>query len=546
MPLAPRSPDRPSLASLLLATGAALLVSACGGAGDPTGSTPDTAPDSAMHSSAAAAAADAADTGAAGEAEVATGTTVLELTQDDLADSDAARVLSPAFHVAPALLDPPQDTDVLDADASAASPPVTTEIPAGLDALRTGGLTAIAIKAALDAMPVATVGKELASAPTRKSVATYTPAQIRAAYGLPTLPGNIASLSAAQAAQFGAGQTIYIVNAHHGPNIVAELAAFNTKFGLPACTTRAIAPTASRPLAPPAQRSCDFSVVHTTAAGAMTSTAPTYDAGWATEIALDVQWAHAIAPLARIVLVEASDASVGSLVAAIRLANTLGPGVVSMSFGGPEGHWTASVDSAFTAPGMSYLAATGDSGAQVNWPSVSSNVLAVGGTSLTWTGSGTRSEVGWSGTGGGISAFVPAPAYQAVTVPGMGSLARRSVADVAFNADPSTGQFVATIAPGRASPRRSGPGSSRSPMRHARCRRSRRSAHRIRSCTVRSQPCPAPTRARSPTSRGAPTAPAPPAAPAWATTQSADSAHPMRRAWCWPCREPRFPRSRRW
>jgi hypothetical protein len=450
MPCAPRSPDRPSrdrpsLASLLLATGAALLVSACGGAGDPTGSTPDTAPDSAMHSSAAAA-------GAAGEAEVATGTTVLELTQDDLADSDAARVLSPAFHVAPALLDPPQDTDVLDADASAASPPVTTEIPAGLDALRTGGLTAIAIKEALDAMPVATIGKDLASAPTRKSVATYTPAQIRAAYGLPTLPANIASLTAAQAAQFGAGQTIYIVNAHHGPNIVAELAAFNTKFGLPACTTRAIAPTASRPLAPPAPRSCDFSVVYTTAAGAMTTTAPTYDAGWATEIALDVQWAHAIAPLARIVLVEASDASVGSLVAAIRLANTLGPGVVSMSFGGPEGNWTGSVDSAFTAPGMSYLAATGDSGAQVNWPSVSSNVLAVGGTSLTWTGSGTRSEVGWSGTGGGISAFVPAPAYQAVSVPGMGSLARRSVADVAFNADPSTGQFVATIAPGRSTP----------------------------------------------------------------------------------------------
>ena len=58
---------------------------------------------------------------------------------------------------------------------------------------------------------------------------------------------------------------------------------------------------------------------------------------------------------------------------------------------------------------MTYLASSGDSGAGVNWPAVSSNVLAVGGTSLTYTGSGSRSESAWSGSSGGISAYEPLP-----------------------------------------------------------------------------------------------------------------------------------------
>jgi subtilase family serine protease len=175
----------------------------------------------------------------------------------------------------------------------------------------------------------------------------------------------------------------------------------------------------------------------------MTGTAPAYDAGWATEITLDVQWAHATAPLARIVLIEAPDASLNSLLGAVKLANTMGPGIVSMSFGAPEGNWTSSVDSVFTGAGMTYLAATGDSGAAVSWPSVSSNVVAVGGTTLTYTGTGTRSEVGWTGTGGGISAYTATPSYQNNTVPGLGSVPHRAVADVAFNADPASGQYVA-------------------------------------------------------------------------------------------------------
>jgi hypothetical protein len=249
----------------------------------------------------------------------------------------------------------------------------------------------------------------------------------------------------------GAGQTIYIVDAMHDPNVVAELATFNQKFGLPACTTRSIATNATLPLAAAAPADgCTLSVVYSSAAGAMTGSAPAYDAGWATEIALDVQWAHATAPLARIVLIEAPDASINSLSAAVRLANAMGPGAVSMSFGATEGSWTASYDAAFGGSGMTYLAATGDWGAQVSWPAVSASVVAVGGTSLSWSGSGTRAEVGWSQTGGGVSLYVPTPTYQSISVPGVGSLPKRGVADVAFNADPNSGQFVAVMAPGSA------------------------------------------------------------------------------------------------
>ena len=144
----------------------------------------------------------------------------------------------------------------------------------------------------------------------------------------------------------------------------------------------------------------------------MTAAIPTYNSGWATEIALDVQWSHATAPLARVILIEAPDASLSSLVGAIDLADSMGPGIVSMSFGSAEGSWTASADPAFGAASMTYLGAAGDSGAGVEWPAVSAHVVAVGGSTLTYTGSGARSEVVWSGTGGGISAYVPAPAYQ--------------------------------------------------------------------------------------------------------------------------------------
>jgi subtilase family serine protease len=189
----------------------------------------------------------------------------------------------------------------------------------------------------------------------------------------------------------------------------------------------------------------------------MTPIAAAYNSGWAMEIALDVQWVHAIAPLARIVLIESADSMILSLNGGVKLANAMGAGVVSMSFGTGEGTWGTSYDSLFSAAGMSYFAATGDSGAQVIWPAVSANVTAVSGTSLTYSGSGARSETVWAGTGGGLSLYTALPSYQAsVTVPGeptaKTAVKRRGVADVAFNANPYTGQFIAFTAPGAKTP----------------------------------------------------------------------------------------------
>lgn len=412
----------------------ALLLVACGGAQVDDGNN----------------AADAADTPSA--VDVATGTTTLQLDGEALPAAAAQAEAQPAFHAAPVLLDAPSDEDAFDPEASARRDAHLQAVPAGLERLSTRGLTVQAMQSALRSHAYGAPGGTATPMASPTVVATYTPAQIRAAYGLPALPAAGTTLTAAQAASLGAGQTIYIVDAMHNPNAAAELAAFNQKFGQPGCTTRTIAPTASLPLPAASSKACEFSVVYNTATGGMTATAPAYDAGWATEIALDVQWAHAIAPLARIVLIESADATLNSLLGGIKLANAMGPGVVSMSFGAAEGNWTASVDSAFTAPRMTYLAATGDWGAGVSWPSVSANVVAVGGTTLSYSGSGTRSETGWSGTGGGTSAYVATPAYQTSAVPGLGSVARRTLADVAFNADPSTGQYTAVIPPGATTP----------------------------------------------------------------------------------------------
>ena len=388
-------------------------------------------------------------------APLATGTTTFQMEMATLSEEVAAQTVQPAFHMAPMLLDAPDDADAREDNMSAHRRPHRHALAADSEGIATRQLTPQLLDEARRehrhgrrVRDLTALDQTVTPMATSSAVSTYTPAQIRAAYGLPALPVAGATLTAAQAAQLGAGQTIYIVNAKHNPNVAAELTAFNQKFSLPTCKTQTIATTAVLPLSAAPVSGCQLSIVYNTSAGAMTSVAPGYDSGWATEISLDVQWAHATAPLARIILIEAADASINSLLGGIKLANAMGPGAVSMSFGTLEGSWTASVDAAFSGSNMTYLAATGDSGAAVSWPSVSTKVVAVGGTSLTYSGTGTRSEAAWSGTGGGTSLYTLKPSYQTNAVPGMGTYSGRAVADVAFNADPSTGQYVAVMAPG--------------------------------------------------------------------------------------------------
>ncbi|BDT67023.1 hypothetical protein os1_11900 [Comamonadaceae bacterium OS-1] len=359
----------------------------------------------------------------------------------------------PTFHMAPVdISDPslvPSDTDAVRTE---------TVLPAmeGMATARllpqTVATEAMEARRLLATTPASQMGARAAAV-----VTVYTPAQIRAAYKLPAVSAaGVVSTAAARAA-LGAGQTIYLVDAYHNPNAFADLNNYSARLNLPTCTNVAIPATAALPLAAANPASgCTFSVVYAGATAGRTSVAPAYNAGWAAEIAMDVESAHAIAPLARIILVEATSASLSALANAITVANNMGPGVVSMSFGAGEGNWTASVDSLFQGKGMQYTASTGDSGAAVNWPAVSTKVLATGGTSLNFNGS-TRTETVWSGTGGGTSSYTAVPAYQSALSK---TITKRRVADVSSDSDPYTGQYVGITVPGGAFGFMSGGGTS--------------------------------------------------------------------------------------
>ena len=131
--------------------------------------------------------------------------------------------------------------------------------------------------------------------------------------------------------------------------------------------------------------------------------------GLGVETALDVEWAHAIAPAANIVLVEAQP-DLNDLFSAVSFASQLpGVSVVSMSWGTGEFSGETAYDSVFTTPaghnGVTFVASSGDSGT-TEYPSASPNVLSVGGTTLNVTSQGNYvSETGWSGSGTGYSPY---------------------------------------------------------------------------------------------------------------------------------------------
>jgi subtilase family serine protease len=238
----------------------------------------------------------------------------------------------------------------------------------------------------------------------------YTPSQIRHAYGFDQVAfGSVAG--------DGTGQTIAVVDAYDAPDIGRDLHAFDAEFGL-----------------------SDPTLIKATPEGK-----PAANDGWAGEITLDVEWAHAIAPKATILLVEAASNSDADLLKAVDYArNYAGVSVVSMSWGGSEFSSESAFDSHFTTPsghnGVTFVAAAGDGGARSGpeWPAVSPNVLAVGGTTLNLSGSTYVSETGWSGSGGGNSQYVPEPSYQR----GVQSSGKRSNPDVAYDANPNTGVYV--------------------------------------------------------------------------------------------------------
>jgi subtilase family serine protease len=213
----------------------------------------------------------------------------------------------------------------------------------------------------------------------------------------------------------GKGQTIALIDAYDDPTAESDLATFSTQFGLPACTTA---------------NGC-FKLVY---AGGGAPPADT--GGWSNETAIDTQWAHAMAPAAGIMLVEAQSNKLGDLIAAVDAAVQNGATVVSMSWVASEGPHEIQSDAHFNVTGVTFVAASGDGGHGVGYPAVSPFVVAVGGTSLSVNSDGSwANETAWSGSGGGTSRYETEPSYQT----GVQTTGKRGVPDVAYDGDPNTG-----------------------------------------------------------------------------------------------------------
>ena len=239
-----------------------------------------------------------------------------------------------------------------------------------------------------------------------------TPDKVRTAYNIPPNLGSGA---------------IAIVDAFHYPTSLSDFNTFSTQFGLPVETSANST----------ASTNGVFQVVY--AAGTM----PTTDTGWSQEMAIDTQWAHAMAPNAKIFLVEAKSASVVDLMAAVNIAKAL-PNVkqVSMSFGSTESACNfVHYDPNLVQNGVTFFAASGDTPNVKSFPSLSKNAVSVGGTTLNLDGSGNRvSENCWSQTGSGKSAFEPRPTFQNKV--GTIVLGYRGGCDIAAVGDPATGVSV--------------------------------------------------------------------------------------------------------
>ena len=253
-----------------------------------------------------------------------------------------------------------------------------------------------------------------------------TPSKIRTAYGFNQITFNGGVVGD------GSGQTIAIIDAYDAPTIVNDLQVFDTAFGLadpPSFNRVAENGSTNYPTTDPAG-----------SPGAGDNT-------WEIETALDVEWAHALAPGANILLVEANSASDFDLIqSAVNYARSQ-PGVVavSMSFSGSEFSSETSLDTYFTTPsghgGVTFLAATGDTGQPSGYPPFSPNVVAVGGTTLSIDSAGNYlGETGWSGSGGSVSKYESQPSYQSGIV--TQSSTRRANPDVAFDADPNSGVAI--------------------------------------------------------------------------------------------------------
>lgn len=274
--------------------------------------------------------------------------------------------------------------------------------------------------------------------PTPQATFAEYPASMACLYGMgKKYAGCTPTNNPAYNAKGGAG-AIAIVIAYDNPTVQADLNYFSSYFGLP---------------------TPNFTKVIANGNGACVT--PPFNYGWALESAMDTQWAHAMAPGARIILVEACSNSYANLMYAQQVARqqllTYGGGQVSNSWGSGEWatesndwdwvfrtHWEAGKP-------ISTFFSSGDSGLGAGYPSSSPWVVSVGGTTVNRDPStmAFQSESCWAGSGGGTSLYetygttfgTGTGPWTNFQYPLFGQTSRRTP-DVSANADPASGAWV--------------------------------------------------------------------------------------------------------
>jgi len=275
---------------------------------------------------------------------------------------------------------------------------------------------------ALPDVPTLTPG-----APPFSGYAYETPASLACIYHLVTVVAGC-NPNTFKTNPTGGTKAIGIVDAYDYPTAMADLNAFSKQFGLPAVTA------------------ANFKVIFAGGTGGCAGTDPGNDPGWEGEQALDIDMAHAMSPGAKIFLVEAASNSTADLLVAegcaAKQVAAAGGGEISNSWGGSEFSGETAYDKDFVHAGIVFFASSGDS-AGTEWPSVSTNVVAVGGTTSRRVNSGATfanfiAEAAWEDGGGGLSAYEPRPSYQSV----LPAASHRLVPDVSSDANPNTGVWV--------------------------------------------------------------------------------------------------------
>jgi subtilase family serine protease len=253
-----------------------------------------------------------------------------------------------------------------------------------------------------------------------------TPASLACVYGLTARVIGCNPQTLTTVAATGS-RVIAIVDAFDDPTAASDLAVYSKTFGLPAITAS------------------NFEIVY--ASGSK----PNEDSsgGWEVEESLDIQMAHALAPNAKVVLVEAASNSEADLIraerVAVKLVEDAGGGEVSNSWASGEFSDEASEERAFEGHRVVVFASSGDSNG-TGAPAALPNVVAVGGTSINRRASGKFiGQTTWAEDGGGLSQFIPTPSYQSGVTAVVGT--HRGIPDIAAVANPSTGVWVYDTTP---------------------------------------------------------------------------------------------------